>query len=166
MSIRNMIATVVAGDAQADRVVPPTGYTAWLTLFSAGAMAFLAVFAMALSLATDRLASFETDELPFGDQILTLRAGANRNLPFVLFGRARLHHALVARRSHARREALVIAEADGAAVQLPELDNRRKRSLVQAFERLAKNAPEIETSAVEALAATLDQVLEGDAQDS
>jgi len=46
----------MAGDAQADRVVPPTGFTAWLTLFSAGAMAFLAVFALALSLATDRLA--------------------------------------------------------------------------------------------------------------
>ncbi|WP_371226221.1 cell division protein FtsX [Roseovarius sp. 2305UL8-3] len=51
------------GDAQADRVVPPTGYTAWLTLFSAGAMAFLAVFAIALSLATGRLADRWGDEL-------------------------------------------------------------------------------------------------------
>lgn len=40
----------------ADRVVPPTGFTAQLTLFAAGAMAFLAVFALALSLATGRLA--------------------------------------------------------------------------------------------------------------
>lgn len=39
-----------------DRVVPPTGFTAQLTLFAAGAMAFLAVFALALSLATGRLA--------------------------------------------------------------------------------------------------------------
>ena len=54
--ILGAIAGFVAGDAQADRVVPPTGFTAWLTLFSAGAMAFLAVFALALSLATDRLA--------------------------------------------------------------------------------------------------------------
>ncbi|WP_438270305.1 cell division protein FtsX [Rubellimicrobium arenae] len=46
----------LAGDPQADRAVPPTGFTAWLTLFTAGAMAFLAVFAVALSLATDRLA--------------------------------------------------------------------------------------------------------------
>ena len=51
------------GDAQADRVVPPTGFTAWLTLFSAGAMAFLAVFALALSLATGRLADRWGDEL-------------------------------------------------------------------------------------------------------
>ena len=44
-------------------MVPPTGFTAWLTLFSAGAMAFLAVFAMALSLATDRLADRWGEEL-------------------------------------------------------------------------------------------------------
>jgi len=40
----------------ADRVVPPTGYTANLTVLTAAAMAFLAVFALALSLATGRLA--------------------------------------------------------------------------------------------------------------
>lgn len=42
--------------AKADRVVPPSGFTATLTLFTAGAMAFLAVFALALSLASGRLA--------------------------------------------------------------------------------------------------------------
>ena len=51
------------GDAQADRVVPPTGFTASLTLFSAASMAFLAVFALALSLATGRLADRWGDEL-------------------------------------------------------------------------------------------------------
>lgn len=44
------------GDPLADRAVPPTGFTATLTLLTAGAMAFLAVFALALSLATGRLA--------------------------------------------------------------------------------------------------------------
>ncbi|WP_424942555.1 cell division protein FtsX [Aliiroseovarius crassostreae] len=47
---------LVSGDAQADRVVPPTGFTARLTIFAAGTMAFLAVFALALSLASGRLA--------------------------------------------------------------------------------------------------------------
>lgn len=46
-----------------DRIVPPTGFTAQLTLFSAGAMAFLAVFALALSLATGRLADRWAGEL-------------------------------------------------------------------------------------------------------
>lgn len=47
---------LLASDRQADRVVPPSGFTAQLTLFTAGAMAFLAVFALALSLASGRLA--------------------------------------------------------------------------------------------------------------
>ncbi|WP_298860337.1 cell division protein FtsX [uncultured Sulfitobacter sp.] len=50
-------------DSQADRVVPPSGFTAQLTLFAAGAMAFLAVFALALSLAAGRLADQWGEEL-------------------------------------------------------------------------------------------------------
>lgn len=46
----------LAPDRQADRVVPPSGPTAWLTSFTAGAMAFLAVFALALSMSAGRLA--------------------------------------------------------------------------------------------------------------
>jgi cell division transport system permease protein len=50
-------------DAQADRVVPPSGFTAQLTLFASGAMAFLAVFSLALSLAAGRLAEQWGEEL-------------------------------------------------------------------------------------------------------
>lgn len=53
---RPRIAEMLMGDTQADRVVPATGLAAWLTLFTAGAMTFLAVFALALSLASGRLA--------------------------------------------------------------------------------------------------------------
>lgn len=55
--------SLIVGDKQADRVVPPSGFTAQLTLFAAGAMAFLAVFALALSLASGRLATRWGDEL-------------------------------------------------------------------------------------------------------
>lgn len=55
--------SLLAGDSQADRTVPPTGFTANLTVFTAGAMAFLAVFALALSLAAGRLADRWGDEL-------------------------------------------------------------------------------------------------------
>ena len=54
---------LLPGDTQADRVVPPSGFTATLTLFTAAAMAFLAVFALALSLATGRLADRWGNEL-------------------------------------------------------------------------------------------------------
>ena len=57
------IRSLIVGDKQADRVVPPSGFTAQLTLFAAGAMAFLAVFALALSLASGRLAARWGDEL-------------------------------------------------------------------------------------------------------
>ncbi|MCK4712308.1 MAG: cell division protein FtsX [Marinosulfonomonas sp.] len=57
------IGLLIKGDSQANRVVPPSGYTATLTLFTSAAMAFLAVFAMALSLATGRLADRWSSEL-------------------------------------------------------------------------------------------------------
>lgn len=58
-----MLQRALSSDAQADRVVPPSGFTAQLTLFAAGAMAFLAVFALALSLAAGRLADQWGEEL-------------------------------------------------------------------------------------------------------
>lgn len=61
------------GDAQADRVVPPSGFTARLTSFAAGAMAFLTVFALALSLASGRLAMKWGDDLAHSS---TLRISA------------------------------------------------------------------------------------------
>ena len=60
-------------DERADRVVPPTGFTARLTLFSSFAMAFLAVFALALSLAAGRVADRWGNELA---QSSTLRISA------------------------------------------------------------------------------------------
>ncbi|PRY21897.1 cell division transport system permease protein [Aliiruegeria haliotis] len=57
------VVSMLSGESGADRVVPPTGFTARLTMFTAAAMAFLAVFALALSLATDRLATRWSDAL-------------------------------------------------------------------------------------------------------
>ncbi|MBO9475609.1 cell division protein FtsX [Shimia sp. R10_1] len=73
MSKARRLSSLVVGDVQADRVVPPTGFTAQLTLFAAGAMAFLAVFALALSLASGRLAARWGAELA---QSATLRISA------------------------------------------------------------------------------------------
>jgi cell division transport system permease protein len=56
VSVLSDIAAALRGDPRADRIVPPTGFTASLTLFTSGVMAFLAVFALALSLASGRLA--------------------------------------------------------------------------------------------------------------
>ncbi|MDQ1847177.1 cell division protein FtsX [Gemmobacter fulvus] len=61
--LKRYLSLLVQGDRQADRVVPPTGHTAWLTSFTAGAMTFLAVFALALSLASGRMADRWSDAL-------------------------------------------------------------------------------------------------------
>ena len=72
-TIRNLLRR----DKRADRVVPPTGFTAQLTLFVSGAMAFLAVFALALSLASGRLADRWASELA-GAATLRINAPADQ----------------------------------------------------------------------------------------
>lgn len=63
MSVLIRLKGMLQGDSNADRVVPPTGITVRLTLFTSAAMAFLAVFALALSMATGRLADRWADAL-------------------------------------------------------------------------------------------------------
>ncbi|WP_322894588.1 MULTISPECIES: cell division protein FtsX [unclassified Yoonia] len=62
------------GDPLADRAVPPTGILAKLTVFVAAAMAFLAIFALVLSLTAGRVASNWADDLA---QSATLRLPAD-----------------------------------------------------------------------------------------
>ena len=56
MSVATNLMALLRGEVQADRIVPRTGQTARLTLAVSAAMAFLAVFALALSLASGQLA--------------------------------------------------------------------------------------------------------------
>ncbi len=64
---------LLRGDPGADRVVPPTGVTARLTQLTAGAMAVLAVFALAVAVSTDRMADRWSEELA---RTATLRISA------------------------------------------------------------------------------------------
>lgn len=73
MSLGADIVALARGDAQADRVVPRSGQSARLTLATSAAMAFLAVFAMALSMASGRLADRWSDALA---QSSTIRISA------------------------------------------------------------------------------------------
>ncbi len=70
----NGLLELIIGDAQADRVVPPTGTTTRLTVFVAGVMAFLAIIALAVSLTTGRVAGVWAEELA---QSATLRLPAD-----------------------------------------------------------------------------------------
>lgn len=73
MSALGRVWGFMKGDPQADRAVPRSGYTAQLTVFTAAAMSFLAVFALALSLASGRIAERWSAELA---QTATLRISA------------------------------------------------------------------------------------------
>lgn len=73
MSLRADIVALVSRDTQADRVVPRSGQSARLTVATSAAMAFLAVFAMALSMAAGRLADRWSDALA---QSSTIRISA------------------------------------------------------------------------------------------
>jgi cell division transport system permease protein len=64
---------LLKSDGLADRVVPPSGAVAWLTAGTSGAMAFLAVFALALALASGRLAERWSGAL---DRSATVRISA------------------------------------------------------------------------------------------
>ncbi|WP_170467141.1 cell division protein FtsX [Ruegeria arenilitoris] len=74
---KGTIRSLLARDKRADRVVPPSGYTAQLTIFVSGAMGFLAVFALALSLASGRLADRWASELA-GAATLRINAPAEQ----------------------------------------------------------------------------------------
>lgn len=54
---------LIRADARSDKVVPPSGHTAALTVLASAAMAFLAVFALALAVSLDRLADRWESEL-------------------------------------------------------------------------------------------------------
>ena len=68
------LVAILRGDSGADDVVPPSGFSARLVVFAAGAMAFLGVFALALSLAAGRLADRWGQELA---QSATVRIAAS-----------------------------------------------------------------------------------------
>jgi len=57
------------------------------------------------------------------------------NFPWVLLGRALMHHRVVSERNHARREALVVDAAEGAHL-MDAIDGALRRRLESSFRRL------------------------------
>jgi hypothetical protein len=87
-------------------------------------------------LSASKLAEVKVLHQPLGGR--RLRCGPTRNVqfPFVLLGRARLHHALLEARTHAQRKALVLERREG----LP-LPDRSKKALAEHFARIRKSRP-------------------------
>lgn len=125
------------------------------SLFAGAAIGAIAGGAAAW-FAADQFAEVRRENLPLGEQVLTVSAAGNRNLPFVLLGRARMHHQLVARRSHASREQLVL---DQEAAALNELDSEERSKLGKLFAKLGDLSGEVPTALVADLRAAVLRLL-------
>ncbi len=126
--------------------------------FLAGALIGGGIGAASTLLAATKLVDVKVLTVPMGKRQLVAGPSKNRNLPHVVLGRARLHHALVAGRSHAQRGALELGEQ--ARELLSPLDDGARRAVEKQFGRLRGGR---DVSVVTGqLADTIDEVFEGD----
>lgn len=89
-----------------------------------------------------RLAEFKLINRPLGGKLLRCGPTRNPNFPFVLLGRARFHHGLVAGRTHAQRGALEVDESKAGAMN-PLADTQRD-ALSKTFKALTKAGDDAE----------------------
>lgn len=89
-------------------------------------------------LGADRIARVRLLGSPLGGHRLTVGPVTAPNLPWVILGRAVLHHRLVAERNHARRDALVL-DAAGSSHLADEIDSPLRKRMAAAFDRIRKN---------------------------
>ena len=86
----------------------------------------------------NRLAKVQILGAPMGGMQLQVGPITTPNFPWVLLGRALLHHRLVAERNHARREALVVdAIADAHLSESIEVETRKR--MARAFKRIRED---------------------------
>lgn len=102
--------------------------------FLAGTLIGGGIGAASTLLAANQLVDVKVLQIPMGRRSLVAGPTRNRNLPHVVLGRARLHHALVAGRAHAQRGAL---DLDAAARDLlPEVSGEQRRAMEKLFGKL------------------------------
>lgn len=83
----------------------------------------------------NRLAKVRVLGTPMGGMQLQVGPITTPNLPWVILGRAMLHHRLVAERNHARREALVVDAASGAHLS-ESIEPAARKRMARAFKRI------------------------------
>jgi hypothetical protein len=109
---------------------------------------------------SDRLADVKVLRQRLGGQRLRYGPTTNVNFPFVVLGRARLHHDLVAGRTHAQRGVLMVDPDSRAPGAMNPLSDDRRRQLGRLFHRLRRaGTGEGRQIAVSELAAGIDDLL-------
>lgn len=89
-------------------------------------------------LGADRLARVQVLGTPLGGFRLTVGPIMAPNAPWVILGRAVLHHRLVAERNHARRDALIL-DASASAHLSDSLDPAVRKRMAVAFKRVRED---------------------------
>ncbi|MCP5185830.1 MAG: DUF3482 domain-containing protein [Pseudomonadales bacterium] len=90
-------------------------------------------------LAADELAKVRVLGTPLGGKVVSVGPVSAPNFPWVLIGRALLHHRLVSERNHARREKLAL-EARAAQHAAEAIPDTVRRQLAVVFDRLRRGA--------------------------
>jgi hypothetical protein len=108
-----------------------------------------------------RLAELHVVNRPLGGRLASYGPSRNPNFPFVLFGRARYHHGLLASRTHAMRDILDLTV--DLAERLP-LDAGQRKLLEVSFSKLRKSSAGTtrQREAIEGLMRIALAILEGD----
>ncbi len=88
-------------------------------------------------LGANKMAKVKVLGAPLGGSELHVGPIADMNFPWVLLGRAMLHHGLVAERNHARREKLVVDSSAGTHLT-DDIDSGQRRQLERCFTILRK----------------------------
>jgi len=101
-------------------------------------------------------------KLPMGGRLLRCGPVQSTNFPYVVLGRALYHHARVAGRAHANREALALAEGEDRENWVERLEPARRRELDRIF-RDTRDGEERTADLAECLVPLL---VEGDAPGS
>jgi len=131
LSRRKLLGIGAVGGAAAGGAIDlAVGGTSFLlgTLIGSGIGAATTFFA------ANSLVDVKLFQIPMGRKKLVAGPTKNRNFPYVVFGRARLHHALVSGRSHAQRGELDLDEQ--ARALMPSLPAGENRLLEKFFSRL------------------------------
>jgi len=112
-----------------------------------------------------KLADVKIVNQPLGGVELRCGPTKNVNFPFVLLGRARLHHAVVAGRTHAQRGELRLGDDPAQAGAMNRLPDDTRKSLAKLFKQLHRASPtgEARRRTAEGLVDEIDALFEADA---
>ena len=129
---------------------------------AAGGVVGAAIGGAAGWIGAGKLAEVRLINQPLGGRLLRCGPTRNVNFPFVLLGRARYHHLLVAGRTHAVRGALELDPAGESRVT--PLATEQRKALAAAFKRVPKAGGDLEehTLLTRELAALVEPILAAD----